>query len=151
MRVELVLFSDWFFVWLPGLPPSHKQTFQIQIRSQKVGSITNRCSGNEPAPNQRKSSLSGKCLKLFVGTLKNDPYILSFLPKSNTLGSQTFLAINFREEFCLTVDPQQRVEACPWHLILLLFIYNKEKTRTVVSSSATSPLPWKNSFLFQFR
>ena len=113
MRVELVLFSDWFFVWLPGLPPSHKQTFQIQIRSQKVGSITNRCSGNEPAPNQRKSSLSGKCLKLFVGTLKNDPYILSFLPKSNTLGSQTFLAINFREEFCLTVDPQQRVEACP--------------------------------------
>lgn len=124
-----------------GSPLSHKQTFQIQIRSGKVGSITNHCSGNEPAPNQRKSSLSGKCLKLFVGTSKNDPCILSILPKSNTLGSQTFLAINFREEFRLTVNPQQRGEARPWPLILLL--YNKVKTLTVFSSSTTSPLPWK--------
>lgn len=93
-----------------GSSLSHKQTFQIQIRPGKVGSITNRCSRNEPAPLQQKSNLSGKGLKLFVGTLKNDPCTLSSLLKSDALGSRTFLAIR---KFRLTGDSKPRGEARP--------------------------------------
>ena len=93
-----------------------------------------------------------KVSQIICGHFENWPLHSEHSPKvDHSWITQTFLAINFREEFRLTVDPQQRGEARPWPLILLLFIYNKEKTRTVVSSSATSPLPWKNSFLFQFR
>ena len=147
MRGELVLFSDWFFVWLPGFPPFSWANIpnSNSIRKSRLDyqPLFGKWARAQPAEIEPIRKVS----QIICGHFEKWPLHSEHSPKvEHSWISQTFLAINFREEFRLTVDPQQRVEARPWPLILLLFIYNKEKTRTVVSWSATSPLPWKNSF-----